>query len=317
MCRFCVAGACCCWLSWFGGLGVASNRAWNLLHECRLCGLEELHFFGSTKSALMVQPFPKAPRPAAVGCLVLEGSLLFVQDVVSNTPPRLAGPSQLASQAGWLADCPGHAPRWGGQGWPVGTGQLAAGCTMLVQGVTLVSSTGPPLLCACCVACLQLYSTLKISVNSGAVWQLTPAGSTVTAQRELNTLNKLAGIKILPYLLNPAAAAAAAAQQGADAQQQQQQQPAEPALPAEVADSYFKQHLTSTFDQPQVDAILKCAAHVQLREAGSSGGGGGSRGSNDGSSGSSGGGWGAGGWRQQQQQWSAAARRGSGVIQCR
>lgn len=128
------------------------------------------------------------------------------------------------------------------------------------------------------------------------MWQLTPAGSTVTAQRELNTLNKLAGIKILPYLLNPAAAAAAAAvvaaaQQGADAQQQQQQ-PAEPALPAEVADSYFKQHLTSMFDQPQVDAILKCAAHVQLREAGSSSsGGGGLRGSNDGSSGSNGGGW--------------------------
>lgn len=120
---------------------------------------------------------------------------------------------------------------------------------------------------------------LHSCAKSNAVWQLTPGGSTVTAQRELNTLHKLQDIRILPYLLNPAAAAAVA--QGADARY-----PAEPVLPAEVADSQFKLHLTTNFDQPQVDAILKCAAHVQLHRRDSNNNG---RGSVEDGRGSSGG----------------------------
>jgi hypothetical protein len=106
---------------------------------------------------------------------------------------------------------------------------------------------------------VQLYNVLKSSTNSGAVWQLTPAGSTVTAQRELKTLYRLQDIQFLPYLLNPAAAAAPPPPVA--------QQPGGPSLPEEVAGSQFKHHLSSNFDQPQVDAILKCAAHVQLRSA--------------------------------------------------
>lgn len=72
----------------------------------------------------------------------------------------------------------------------------------------------------------------------------------------MNTLNRLQDIPLLPYLLNPATTHAAAAAAGSA-------QVGEPPLPEEVADGQFKLHLTTKFDQPQVDAILKCAAHVQ------------------------------------------------------
>jgi uncharacterized membrane protein YgcG len=142
----------------------------------------------------------------------------------------------------------------------------------------------------CIRSCLQLYNVLRSSVSTAAVWQLTPAGSTVTSQREYKTLARLQDIQILPYLLNPAAV---------HAQHPEPQQPADKTLPEEVADGQFKQYLEAKFDKPQVDAILSCAAHVQLRgstNSSSSGGGGGrgssdggGRGSNDGSSSS--GGW--------------------------
>jgi hypothetical protein len=129
---------------------------------------------------------------------------------------------------------------------------------------------------AAATAPLQLYSVLRNSVSTAAVWQLTPAGSTVTALREYKTLARLQDIHILPYLLNPAAV---------HAQHPEPQQPADKTLPEEVADGQFKQYLEAKFDKPQVEAILSCATHVQLRGSSSSSAGGGGRGSNDGSSG--------------------------------
>lgn len=139
---------------------------------------------------------------------------------------------------------------------------------------------------------MQAYELLARAVENPAAsaWQLTPAGSTITSVRELAALGRAQAIPILPYLLNPAGAAAGAAQAAAEpaaaveadaaagasatavtpavAAPTAAAAPEASALPPEVSSPAFWCFLQDQYDGPQVEAILRTAAHVMQPQQG-------------------------------------------------